>query len=85
MGSTREARHAGIQQATVATRAIVATTATIVAGSVGFRPKSIELAALPLEIRGFGHIKARNVEKAKAREAELLARFREGGRAATAA
>jgi hypothetical protein len=36
-------------------------------------------------MRGFGHIKARNVEKAKAREAELLARFREGGRAATAA
>jgi indolepyruvate ferredoxin oxidoreductase len=44
--------------------------------------------ALAVEIarlRGFGHIKARNVEKAKAREVELLARFRESGRAATAA
>jgi indolepyruvate ferredoxin oxidoreductase len=46
---------------------------------------AVEIARLPELMRGFGHIKARNVEKAKTREAELLARFRESGRAATAA
>jgi len=46
---------------------------------------AVEIASLPERMRGFGHIKARNVENAKAREAELLARFREGGRAASAA
>jgi indolepyruvate ferredoxin oxidoreductase len=34
---------------------------------------AVELAALPQQIRGFGHVKAANVERAKAREAELLA------------
>jgi indolepyruvate ferredoxin oxidoreductase len=34
---------------------------------------AIEIAALPAKMRGFGHIKARNVESAKACEAELLA------------
>src|SRR5687768_2269134 len=38
-GSTREARHAGSQQAIAATNVIVATTAAIVAGSVGSTPK----------------------------------------------
>ncbi|HLY46242.1 MAG TPA: indolepyruvate ferredoxin oxidoreductase family protein [Stellaceae bacterium] len=37
---------------------------------------AVELAALPLEIRGFGHVKAANLERTKATEAELLARFR---------
>ncbi|MGC2412156.1 MAG: DUF6537 domain-containing protein, partial [Stellaceae bacterium] len=37
---------------------------------------AIELAALPLEIRGFGHIKEANLQRAKAKEADLLARFR---------
>ena len=37
---------------------------------------AVELARLPLEIRGFGHVKEANLERAKAREAELLARFR---------
>ena len=37
---------------------------------------AIELAALPLEIRGFGHIKEANFGRAKAKEADLLARFR---------
>jgi indolepyruvate ferredoxin oxidoreductase len=37
---------------------------------------AVELAALPLEIRGFGHIKEANLRRAKAREAELLARLR---------
>ncbi|MDZ7713726.1 MAG: indolepyruvate ferredoxin oxidoreductase family protein [Rhodovibrio sp.] len=37
---------------------------------------AVELAALPQQIRGFGHVKARNAEAAKAREAELLEAFR---------
>jgi indolepyruvate ferredoxin oxidoreductase len=37
---------------------------------------AVELAALPLEIRGFGHIKEANLGRAKAKEAELLARLR---------
>ena len=37
---------------------------------------ALELAALPLEIRGFGHIKEANLQRAKAKEADLLARFR---------
>jgi indolepyruvate ferredoxin oxidoreductase len=39
-------------------------------------PTAIELAALPLEIRGFGHIKQANLARAKVREAALLAQFR---------
>ena len=39
-------------------------------------PTAVELAALPLEIRGFGHIKQANLARAKAREAVLLAQFR---------
>jgi hypothetical protein len=31
---------------------------------------------LPLEIRGFGHIKEANLARAKAREAVLFTRFR---------
>ena len=37
---------------------------------------AIGLAAIPQKIRGFGHIKARNLETAKKEEANLLARFR---------
>jgi indolepyruvate ferredoxin oxidoreductase len=37
---------------------------------------AVELAALPLEIRGFGHIKEANLRRAKAKEAELLGRLR---------
>jgi indolepyruvate ferredoxin oxidoreductase len=37
---------------------------------------AIELASLPAKMRGFGHIKARNVESAKACEAELLVLLR---------
>jgi indolepyruvate ferredoxin oxidoreductase len=37
---------------------------------------AVELAALPLEIRGFGHIKEKNLQRAKAKQADLLARFR---------
>jgi indolepyruvate ferredoxin oxidoreductase len=37
---------------------------------------AVELASLPEKIRGFGHVKLRNVEAAKADEAALLARLR---------
>jgi indolepyruvate ferredoxin oxidoreductase len=36
----------------------------------------VELAALPMEIRGFGHVKEANLQRAKAKEADLIARFR---------
>ena len=39
---------------------------------------AIEIASLPDRIRGFGHVKARSIEDAGRREAELLARFRAG-------
>ncbi|MBV9859415.1 MAG: indolepyruvate ferredoxin oxidoreductase family protein [Alphaproteobacteria bacterium] len=37
---------------------------------------AVELAALPLEIRGFGHIKEANRQRAEAKAPALLARFR---------
>lgn len=37
---------------------------------------AVALASLPLEIRGFGHIKERNYRLAKGREATLLAELR---------
>ena len=37
---------------------------------------AIEIAALPERIRGFGHVKARSIDEAERREAELLERFR---------
>jgi indolepyruvate ferredoxin oxidoreductase len=37
---------------------------------------AIGLAALPQKIRGFGHVKARNLDAATREETELLARFR---------
>lgn len=40
------------------------------------REVAVELARLPLAMRGFGHVKERNVETAKRREAELLATLR---------
>ena len=43
-------------------------------------PTALEIAALPDMIRGFGHVKEANVAKAKAREAELLARAARAGR-----
>ncbi|MGD9617574.1 MAG: indolepyruvate ferredoxin oxidoreductase family protein [Alphaproteobacteria bacterium] len=39
-------------------------------------PVAVELARLPLDIRGFGHVKEANLTRAKAKEADLLARFR---------
>jgi indolepyruvate ferredoxin oxidoreductase len=46
---------------------------------------AVELASLPAKMRGFGHIKARNVQSAKACEAELLALWRGQDRQASAA
>jgi indolepyruvate ferredoxin oxidoreductase len=37
---------------------------------------AVELASIPEHIRGFGHIKERHLAEAKAREAQLLADFR---------
>jgi indolepyruvate ferredoxin oxidoreductase len=37
---------------------------------------AVELARVPLEIRGFGHIKEANLARAKAKEARLIAGFR---------
>ena len=59
---------------------------TIVAGlTPDNHAAAVELAALPLQIRGFGHVKEASVETAKAREAELLATFRDPEGAASAA
>lgn len=43
------------------------------------RDLAIALAELPLEIRGFGYVKADNVAKAAKKREELLAAFRSGG------
>jgi indolepyruvate ferredoxin oxidoreductase len=37
---------------------------------------AVALAGLPLEVRGFGHVKERNQKTAKAREAALVAELR---------
>ena len=37
---------------------------------------AVQLAELPLTMRGYGHVKERHVAQAKAKEAELLALFR---------
>ena len=46
----------------------------------GSRPAThataVALASLPLDVKGFGHIKERNYKAAKAREAALLAELR---------
>jgi indolepyruvate ferredoxin oxidoreductase len=39
----------------------------------------VALASLPLEVRGFGHVKAAAASAAAARRAELLAAFAAGG------
>jgi indolepyruvate ferredoxin oxidoreductase len=37
---------------------------------------AVELASLPEEIRGYGHVKARHVAAARTKQAALLARLR---------
>jgi indolepyruvate ferredoxin oxidoreductase len=44
----------------------------------------VALAAIPEKIRGFGHVKERHLTAAKAEEAELLKRLRDGSEAALA-
>ena len=44
----------------------------------------VALAATPEKIRGFGHVKERHLKAAKAEEAELLERLRDGSTAALA-
>jgi indolepyruvate ferredoxin oxidoreductase len=36
----------------------------------------VQIAAIPEEIRGFGHVRLRHVKAAKAKEAELIAALR---------
>jgi indolepyruvate ferredoxin oxidoreductase len=43
------------------------------------RDAAVALAALPLEIRGFGPVKAANAAKAAKRREELMAAIRAGG------
>ncbi|MCC5811643.1 MAG: indolepyruvate ferredoxin oxidoreductase family protein [Ectothiorhodospiraceae bacterium] len=50
----------------------------------GNRGYAIELAALPMGIRGYGHVKMANAERARARQRELLALFRNPPRQAVA-
>ncbi len=38
---------------------------------------AVELASLPATIRGYGHVKQKNLAAAKARESVLLAKLRE--------
>jgi hypothetical protein len=44
-------------------------------------PLAVELAAMPETVRGFGHVKLRNVEAMKARREELLERLDDAGEA----
>ena len=46
---------------------------------------AVEIARIPGQIRGYGHVKERHLAEAKRREAELLAAFREPAPRATAA
>jgi len=46
---------------------------------------ALQIAALPETMRGFGHVKEKNVKTAKEREASLLAAYRQPVVQATAA
>ena len=46
---------------------------------------AVEIASMPEEIRGFGHVKMKNLRKVKKREADLLNAFRHPVAAARAA
>ncbi len=50
--------------------------------AAGNHDLAVELASVPEHIRGYGHVKARHIADAKAREAVLLERFRRGPEAA---
>jgi indolepyruvate ferredoxin oxidoreductase len=62
-------------------RALIAeyeqTVATLLAGLTrDNHALAVEIASLPEAIRGFGHIKAKSVDAARAKQAELLQRYR---------
>jgi len=44
-------------------------------------PVAVDLAGIPEQIRGYGHVRAQHLEAARASQAELLARFRGHGKA----
>ena len=46
---------------------------------------AVEIASLPSEIRGYGHVKEEARTEAQAREAELLGAYRDPGKRAVAA
>ena len=55
------------------------TVATLLAGlAPQNHPLALQIASLPEEIRGYGHIKLKSVAAARARRDELLARYRAG-------
>jgi indolepyruvate ferredoxin oxidoreductase len=54
-------------------RTVAALLDTLDAGNVGL---AAEIAGIPEHIRGYGHVKEAHLHKARAREAELLARWR---------
>jgi indolepyruvate ferredoxin oxidoreductase len=63
-----------------------ATMASVIAGLDGQNhAMAVQIAALPEQIRGFGHVKEKNLAKVKEREAKLLAAFRNPAGTATAA
>jgi indolepyruvate ferredoxin oxidoreductase len=63
-----------------------ATMASVIAAlDAGNHALSVQIAALPEQIRGFGHVKEKNLAQVKAREANLLAAFHRPAGAATAA
>jgi indolepyruvate ferredoxin oxidoreductase len=45
----------------------------------------VAIASIPEDIRGFGHVKERNLKAAKRKEAELLAAFHAPGTASRVA
>ena len=51
----------------------------------GNRDAALELANVPDAIRGYGHVKEKSVAQARARQADLWDRYREGGRSRLAA
>jgi indolepyruvate ferredoxin oxidoreductase len=47
--------------------------------------QAVAIASIPEDIRGFGHVKERNLHAAKRKEADLVAAFHAGGSATRAA
>jgi len=63
-----------------------ATVESLIAGlDAGNHALAVQIASLPEEIRGFGHIKAKSIAAARKRRDELLAAFGAGPRAERAA